>query len=353
MKKRSVLVLILLSLFIVGCAGEDVTRSSRDAAASEMKFTERVSFDIEEQRSTEPELIFPLTGMEVNEPSTNRIISVMVNNHPDARPQSGLSKADLVFEILSEGQTTRFMAMFQSELPEVVGPVRSARPYYFNLADDYDALYIYHGAAQSIQAMLTAGAADYLNGSYYDNDGHLFNRESFRVAPHNSYLNLHSVKPVAESKGYEVEMEHRPLSFLAQNELDDIPGEPRMEVAFNYGRETVRYRYDTESESYFRYNNESQTVELNDQTPIKLQNVFIIETSHQVIDNQGRREIDFQSGGAAYLLQRGHLQKVQWENNDGYLVPTADGVVIPLVPGKTWVNVIPTNPGLDGVVEIE
>lgn len=345
MKHKFLIGLILFTLMVAGCSNNDSGKVSQDL---EKKEVEQEELDI-----NEPEFVFPLTGISTAEPSTNRIVSVMVNNHPAARPQSGLSQADIIFEILAEGQTTRFLAMYQSEEPETVGPVRSARPYYFNLANDYNALYVYHGAADHIEDMLKAGAADHLNGSYFDNDGHLFKRESFRVAPHNSYLNFAAVEEVARNQGYEMEVEHTPLSFLEQDQLDDLTGESVSEVSLNYGQDTVRYRYDQASEAYLRYNDDQQTVELSDQTPIELSNVFIIETAHQVIDDQGRREIDFTSGGNAYLLQKGLIQKIQWQNIDGYIVPVQDGDQVGLVPGKTWINVIPTSPGLADVTEIE
>ncbi|MDK2599385.1 DUF3048 domain-containing protein [Bacillus stercoris] len=70
----------------------------------------------------------PLTGLEIEQKVTERRpVAVVVNNHPKARPQSGLSKADIVIEALAEGQITRFLAIFQSQMPETVGPVRSAR----------------------------------------------------------------------------------------------------------------------------------------------------------------------------------------------------------------------------------
>lgn len=354
MKLKQVIVMIILLIVVVACSNEEEDKTSQDLESRKIEPQEELEPEIEfEPEPVLPEFIYPLTGEGTDEPSTNRIVSVMVNNHPAARPQSGLSQADIVFEILAEGQTTRFMAMFQSETPEVVGPVRSARPYYFNLADDYGALYVYHGAAGFIEDMLRSGAADHLNGSYYDNNGHLFNRGSFRVAPHNSYLTLAAVPEVAGNQGYSMEVEHRPLSFLTEAEFDQIPGESVSEISFNYGRESVRYRYDETNETYSRYNGEQQTIELNDETPIELNNVFIIETGHQVIDNAGRREVDLASGGNAYLLQKGTLQKIQWQNIDGYLLPVKDGEVVPFVPGKTWVNVIPSSPGLAGVTEIE
>src|SRR5699024_10306702 len=130
--------------------------------------------------------------------------SVMVNNHQAARPQSGLSKADLIFEILAEGSITRFLAIFQSEQPEIVGPVRSAREYFFELAQGYDALYVYHEAANFINDMIINRGIDHLSGAMYDNDEYLFKRESFRNAPHNSYLLFDAVYYVSKSKGYDI-----------------------------------------------------------------------------------------------------------------------------------------------------
>src|SRR5690625_7064074 len=88
--------------------------------------------------------VYPLTGKEADKDATNRTVSVMVNNHPDARPQTGLSDADIVFEMLTEGNNTRFLALFQSEQQEKVGTVRSAREYFFEIIKLYDVFYDYH-----------------------------------------------------------------------------------------------------------------------------------------------------------------------------------------------------------------
>ena len=299
---------------------------------------------------------YPLTGLKTNDAIDNRIIGVMVNNHPSARPQSGLSKADIVFEILAEGSITRFLALFQSEIPGVIGPVRSAREYYFDLADRYGALYVYHGAAEFIDEMIVNRGISFLNGATYDNDGKLFKRESFRKAPHNSYLLADAVYEVAENKGYEISTDYEPLLFLKEEEIGAIEGESAQHVKITYSSnpmENVEFEFDSTTGKYTRFSGGEQTVELDSGTPVLVDNVFIIETYHEVIDKQGRRSIDLQSGGNAYLIQNGKLQKVQWENEDGRLVPVKDGKFIGLVPGKTWVNVIPSSPGLEQNVTFE
>jgi len=85
-------------------------------------------------------------------------LAVMIENHTEARPQSGLSYADVVYEAVAEGGITRFMAVFLCNLSDAqVGPVRSARTYYLDWLSEYDALYAHVGGAN------TPGPADALS----------------------------------------------------------------------------------------------------------------------------------------------------------------------------------------------
>ena len=94
----------------------------------------------------EPEKIVyytPLTHEERDneEQKNKKIFAVMLDNHDDARPQAQISKADIIYEYRVEGEFTRYMALFQSNFPENVGPVRSARPYFVQTAKEYNAIY--------------------------------------------------------------------------------------------------------------------------------------------------------------------------------------------------------------------
>src|SRR5690625_7650534 len=108
--------------------------------------------------------VYTLTGKEADKDATKRTVSVMVNYHPDARPQTGLSDADIVFEMLTEGNITRFLSLFQNEQPEKVVHVRSAREYFFELAKGYEALYVYHDSAKKIENLLQESGVDSING---------------------------------------------------------------------------------------------------------------------------------------------------------------------------------------------
>ncbi len=350
MTKKVVMIIMLFGFFLfVGCAKKDDVPENTQQENNDIEI-------IEENEPEEPTFthVFPFTGIGTNEGADRRPVGVMVNNHVAARPQSGLSKADITFEILAEGSITRFLAIFQSEQPEIVGPVRSARPYYFELAENYDALYIYHGAANFINDMIINQGIDHLSGANYDNDGHLFKRESFRKAPHNSYLLFDAVYDVSESKGYDIISDTKALPFVKEDAV--ITGDPGTHVQVLYpGRkadEVIEYIYDETKQAYTRHESKQQTVELDSEEPIFIHNVFIIETAHKVIDDEGRREIDLKSGGNAYLMQKGQLQKLAWKNEDGRIIPVQGDESIGFVPGKTWVNVVPTNPGLETAVTI-
>lgn len=287
---------------------------------------------------------YPFTGLEADEEPTNRAVSVMVNNQTQARPQSGLHEADIVFELLAEGNITRFLALYQSTLPERVGPIRSAREYYFNLAEGYDALYVHHGAAKFVDEMIAERGIENLNGAKFDNDGELFVRESFREAPHNSYVLFDELYNRANEMGYDDEFVHDSLPFLEDGET--VSGTNASGVTIEYFQNSliVEYEYDEATQKYIRISDGVKTNDLETETPIEVDNVFIIEADHDVIDKEGRRSIDIESGGFGYLLQQGKYKQVEWKNAKGYIIPVKDGEVIPFVKGKTWINVVQTNP---------
>ncbi|WP_345242620.1 DUF3048 domain-containing protein [Pontibacillus salipaludis] len=354
----------LLMLFIVSaCSVDQIANKASAEKPAEGDVKEHSKKEMEQPKEEtpvveqEPEFknMYPLTGEKTNDDVSHRIMAVMVNNHSYARPQSGLNDADLVYEVLAEGSITRFVAFYHSHQPEVVGPVRSAREYYYTIAKGYNAIYLYHGAAEYIENQLKAGAIDHLNGMYYDNDRNLFKRESFRSAPHNSYILLDAVYDIAKQKGYEVTKNHEPLPFLTEDEIQSLDGQEASSVKITYSntpQETVTFKYNPEEETYARFNDGEATVDYHTKEATTVDNIFIVETGHRVIDSKLRRDIDLNSGGNGYLIQKGQVQQVTWKNEDGRIYPFKDGKKLGFVPGKTWVNVVPEQPGISQSVSI-
>ncbi|MGM9928331.1 MAG: DUF3048 domain-containing protein [Bacillus sp. (in: firmicutes)] len=296
--------------------------------------------------------VYPLTGLEVKDEENERAVAVMINNHPDARPQSGLQKADVVYEMLAEGNVTRFLAVYQSEHPERVGPVRSARDYYIEIAKGLNSLYVCHGYSPEAKELLEDNYVDSLNGLFYD--GTLFKRDSSRKAPHNSYISFSNIEKGAEEKGYDMTIMPPSFSFLSEDEREDLAGEDTSLITIEYGSDLfdVTYEYDEAEEVYTRTVDGEQTLDQDTGEQVAINNVIVIEAPHEVIDNEGRRDIDFSEGGSAYLLQKGKWNRIQWQFVDKVFIFMKDGMEIEFVPGKTWINIIPTNPGLQDSVTI-
>lgn len=284
----------------------------------------------------------PLTGVETKVTPPERAVAVTINNHPDARPQSGLSQADLVYEVLAEGNVTRFLAIFQSEKPENIGPVRSARQYFIDLSKGYDALFIAHGYSPEAKQALQSGTIDQINGIQHD--GTLFKRANFRKAPHNSYITFKNIEKGAEDAGYEMVEAPKSLEFLAEEETENLSGDAAANVKVAYSQDSsfiAEYHYDPQDDTYTRSSGGAATVEYENDNPVLVDNVIVIEAAHTIKDSEGRRGIDLDSGGKAYVFQKGIAQEAEWKNEDGRILPYINGEPIKLMPGKTWINIVP------------
>ncbi|MFJ7754197.1 DUF3048 domain-containing protein [Peribacillus muralis] len=339
MNLKGVLFIVLTILLLSGCSAKE--EPALDDSKTKDQAVKENTDGKDESRNN-----FPLTGVSTGESMEQRAVAVMINNHPKARPQSGLSEADLVYEMLAEGDITRFLAIFQSEKPSQIGPIRSARDYYIETAKGLDCIYVCHGNSPDAKTMLDKGYIDNLNGLYYD--GTLFQRSDDRKAPHNSYISFSDILKGAKEKGYEMKGAPEPFTFLSEKEAAGLQGEPALRAEISYGLQEydVEYEYDATDKKYKRYSNGEQTVEYKSNKPILLDNILIIEATHQVIDEKGRRKIDLKSGGKGYLLQQGKVNEVEWVNKDGRIIPVKNDEEAGLVPGKTWINIIPDQPGL-------
>lgn len=349
MSRNWIIALVFALLLLAGCSDNN----NEKVVKEETEEPNVVEGNNEEEEKVLPYKA-PLTGVGFEEEPTGRAYAVMINNDPKARPHSGLHKADIVYELLAEGNITRFLAIFQSEQAERIGPVRSARDYYIELAKGYDALYVAHGYSPEAKEMLDAGVVDHINGMQYD--GSLFKRDKSRVAPHNSYITSENILKGAEKIGYEMTETPSSLSFLSKEDADSLNGETAKSILISYFSSNlfnVHYEYDETLLKYKRYTNGELTIDLDSGDPVLLDNILIVESRHRIIDDVGRREVDITSGGKAYLLQRGQMKEVEWKSKEGKILPFLNDRPIGLVAGKTWINFVPTDPGLENIVSFE
>lgn len=291
--------------------------------------------------------VAPFTGQPSMMEHSQRPIVIMIENSYRARPQSGLHKADLVYEVLAEGNITRFVAVFHSQRPDVVGPVRSIRPYLVALGAGVDGLIVHAGWSQDAMNVIHQRQLDHLDQVYGDH--RYYWRDKTRRAPHNLYTSVLRIEEAFADKGIRTQW-NRPtlLRFLdpsvASSFSMPIDATPAKEVAIPYlARYVVGYRYDDETKEYARWMNNEPHRDKTTHIPITAKNVLVVEAPHRILDEVGRREVDIDTPGKGYLLQEGMRYAVYWKFHEGIMRAYAHVDMeepLPLFPGTTWIQIV-------------
>ncbi|WP_232697586.1 DUF3048 domain-containing protein [Brevibacillus daliensis] len=294
----------------------------------------------------------PLTGLPMSEQLTNRPVMAMINNHPKARPQSGLQDADMVIEVLSEGEITRFLAVFQSNQPNKIGPVRSIRPYFIKLGRGFDAVLSHVGGSPDALQIL-AGADDDINEI---SNSSYFWRDKSRKAPHNVYTSMENMNTAMQDKQMRMKSELPYFPFLAEDTVI-TEGQPADLVNIELHKlYSLHYEYDPDKKKYLRFTEGKPHNDLETDKQLEVTNLMVIATKHQVLDAEGRRDVDVTGPGDGYLFQQGKAKPIKWARINGIIRAYEDIALtqeIPLLPGNTWINIVPNSPSFDAHLKFQ
>jgi hypothetical protein len=297
----------------------------------------------EEPVIAEPEPIYnPLTNLEVSAPISARMILVSVDNHPDARPQYGVSQADIVYEVPAEGSIPRLLCLFYSEIPDTIGGVRSARPYMVDIAREWGALMVHCGGSESALDYLASGQVDDMDEIAY---GKYFWRDDDQYAPHNLMTSGDNIyEYLAYREKAIVQDEVRQMNFLAKGELPTGATAEWLEV--EYGWADDYYTYDPTMGCYNRLVDDVAFIDAATGEPVRVANIIVQQVTSHLADSLGHLSIDMCAGGDAWLFTGGTVTFGTWSRAD-LDSPTvfADelGQEFKLNAGQTWIQIIDGN----------
>ncbi|MCD6436198.1 MAG: DUF3048 domain-containing protein, partial [Clostridiales bacterium] len=146
MKKNIVFIILIITLSITGCSKENENNIVKEEVV-EVNYTYELIKDMfYEKRLIIEQKIKEKAEMDskieiVNLFDNRKPFALMIDNHVKARPQSGLSSAKIIYEILAEGSITRYMLITDQDTKGDIGPIRSSRPYFLSFAMEYNSLY--------------------------------------------------------------------------------------------------------------------------------------------------------------------------------------------------------------------
>jgi len=315
--------------------------------------------------------------------SKRRPLAVMIENHEEARPQSGLSRADVVYEAVAEGGTTRFMALFYCDVvarETIVGPVRSARTYFLDWASEYGEtpLYVHVGGAhcdlETKQGCLNGAKADALGqireyGWEGENDFNQFSigyptfwRDYERLGrtvatEHTMYSTTERLWSVAKERGWtnkDPEGNNWQASFTPWQfkEEPTSQGEESTEIVFDfwegYKNMEVKWLYQEEEGVYRRSNGEESHKDLNNQQQLEAKNIVVQFMKESPANDGYPGNVHLLYGtigeGKALVFQDGRAIEAKWikrNRKDRTKFYNSQGQEIKFNPGKIWIEIIP------------
>ena len=290
-----------------------------------------------------PIRLAPLTGEVLEDGAVGGpSLAAKIDNHWDARPQIGLEAADLVFEELVEGGLTRYVAVWQSEIPKEIGPIRSIRPMDPEIISPFGGIVAYSGGQpRFVEAMRATGVYNAIHGQADTAD--LMFRTPDKIAPHNVIVRAAKlVKRHDELRAPRQQFAFAPdvASSTAVRE-----GEPATKLRMSFSASSQpSWNWSEKTGAYRRGQAGEKDL---DSSGKQLTAVNVIVLRVPVGDDGGVPRTQLVGRGEAWVSSGGSTVRATWSkrSTDGPIrLEDRTGTVVRLAPGNSWIELVPVDP---------
>lgn len=336
-RKTSLVLIGLIGVIIIGTIAWIIYASTAPGALPNLVATQ--------PKKPATKYYAPLTGNEVASEGdvTKPVTAIMIENSPDARPQSGIAKSEVTYEAIAEGGITRFLTLYQQEKPALIGPVRSLRMYYVDWLAPYDASVAHVGGS-------AAALNEIRNGSYRDIDqffnGGSYWRANDRYAPHNVYTSSERLDALNTAKGY---VSSNPKTFArADTKAAATPTASTISVTMSGPTYNSSYLYNAGTNTYDRSQAGAPHLD-RENGQVSPRVVIVIKAPMTLVQEDGlRQHYETNGSGAATIFQDGTVEEVTWHKTDRasqFSFTNSEGNPVSLARGSTWISVVPAATG--------
>ncbi|MEK7519093.1 MAG: DUF3048 domain-containing protein [Patescibacteria group bacterium] len=279
-----------------------------------------------------------LDGVLIDSENANHLpLLMMIENHTSVRPQSGLSKAGVVYEALAEGGITRFLAIFAVNGKLNIGPIRSARPYFVQLARAYNGIYVHAGQSPQAQTEIEKTKITDFNQFYKKYN---FYNIPGRAQEHSLFTNLHLMELGWRAMKFKDRGDYESWSFKDDSPVA-TPSTKPIVVDFSTASYRVSFAYDASRNVYKR--SQAGTLAIDKEGgALEPKNVAIMFTTSKLFDKL-RRDIVIVGEGKLLLFRDGEMVTGTWKKSSPesqLQLLDSTGAAIQLNRGQTWVEVV-------------
>lgn len=283
----------------------------------------------------------PLTGVvSASQDLSTAALSAKVDNHPDARPQWNLSKADIVWEELVEGGLTRYVAIWHSNIPEKIGPVRSIRPMDPDIISPVGGVVTYSGGQQKYVQMMQRTAVENAIHGYGSLSSYIF-RDRSKYSPHNVQV---LAKKLITEKYPNIAPPKNQFAFSYDLESSTAfqEGAVATSLILKYSNTSrPSYQYDSSSQTYLRFQSGKADFDA-ENVRLTAANVVVIRVRVSIDGHVPKTELI--GNGSGYVFTGGKAIAVTWSKGsmtDQVVLKDAKGLIVRLAPGTTWIHPVP------------
>lgn len=345
MHKKTVLILLFafVLVFMSSCKGQQTVKESETTPSPTPTPTQestQPTEDTPEEKEFGEDFVVP--------DSSIRPVAVMIDNQGDrVLPQGGISQAQIVYEMLVEYNITRYMAFFWGTMPDMVGPVRSARHYFLDYAMEYDAVYTHVGGSPYAKSDIQKLKINHIDGLVHGKA--FWDLTNDRKNWQDTYTSKERIENQIASLKYRTEPK-KSFPFKYNDSLV-IPenGQAATDISIKFdsrGGSECGFIFNSETNLYERTRMGKPHIERNTNEQVKAANIIVQRIESPLIpgDKEGRRDFKDIGSGNGFYITGGKAVPIKWAKSarDSQTTYTLEnGEPLTLNKGQTWIEIVP------------
>ncbi len=295
----------------------------------------------------------PLSGETIDKDiSSMRPYAVMINNIAVAQPHCGVSGADVIYEVLAEADITRMLAIY-SDVAGVgnIGSMRSARPYYLELALSYDAIYVHAGGSEQAYSDISSKGVNNIDGVRGQYGSEIFYRDKSRQQygiEHSLFTTSEKLLEYTPKLGYRTEHDGTfDYGMLFTDKVtmgDSAATASTVNVSFG-GLKNTDFTFHPDTGFYTGFQHGKDYIDGNTGEAVQFKNLLVLYADTKIIDDYGRRSVDLNGTGTGHFVNGGLTIPIRWSHagtGESFIYSREDGSELELGVGKTYIAIVPT-----------